>query len=93
MGYIHNGIGHFDVSGPDLNALQKFYEGVFAWSTVPKGPGYALVETPEGTANGALNECETPGLTIGVVVPNLEAAVASATKCGGSVVMPTIDNG
>lgn len=91
--HINNGIGHFDICGPDLGALQGFYQGVFGWKIAPKGPGYALAETPADTANGALNEAEVAGISIGIVVANLEAALDDAVKHGGSVTMPVVDNG
>ncbi len=91
--FAPNTIGHFDVSGPDAATLQVFYEGVFGWVVVPKGPGYALVETPEGSPNGAILEAETTALTIGVVVADLDAALGAATLHGGEVCMPITDNG
>ena len=48
----------------------------------------AVVEpVPQG------GEAERPGLTVGVVVPDLDAAVAAAEAAGGTVVMPPTDNG
>jgi predicted enzyme related to lactoylglutathione lyase len=91
--FAPNSIGHFDVSGPDAATLQVFYERVFGWVVVPKGPGYALVETPEGSPNGAILEAETTALTIGVVVADLDAALGAATLHGGEVCMPITDNG
>lgn len=88
-----NGISHFDICGPDIGALQNFYQGVFGWQIMQKGPGYALVETPAGTANGALNEAEEAGISIGIVVADIEAALGEAVKHGGSVTMPVVDNG
>jgi predicted enzyme related to lactoylglutathione lyase len=91
--HIHNGIGHFEISGPDLGALQNFYQGVFGWQIAPKGSGYALAETPDGTANGALIEAEGAGISIGIVVPDLGLALEHAVEHGGSVAMPVVDNG
>lgn len=91
--HILNGLGHFDVCGPDLDALQRFYAGVFGWQIAPKGPGYALATTAEGTPNGALIEAETAGITIGIIVADLDAALKDAVAQGGLVAMPVIDNG
>ncbi|MDG5487666.1 VOC family protein [Sphingomonas sp. BGYR3] len=88
-----NGIGHFDICGPDIGALQDFYQGVFGWQIMQKGPGYALAGTPAGTANGALTEAEEAKVTIGIVVADIEAALGQAVKHGGSVTMPVVDNG
>jgi predicted enzyme related to lactoylglutathione lyase len=84
-------IGHFDVAGPELEPLQRFYEGVLGWTVEPMGPGYAQLHTPQ--LDGALVEAPEASLTIGVVVPDLDGALAAATESGGAVVMPKTDNG
>jgi predicted enzyme related to lactoylglutathione lyase len=91
--HAHNSIGHFDVSGPDIEALRDFYAGVFNWAITPSGPGYAAVATPNGGPDGALIEAETATLTVGVVVPDLDKALAAAELKGGTIAMPTLDNG
>jgi predicted enzyme related to lactoylglutathione lyase len=90
---VANGIAHFDVFGPEPEALHAFYARVFGWEVDVQGPGYALVRTPEGAPDGAVVEAEQAGLTVGVVVPDLDAAVAAAEAAGGTVVMPPTDNG
>ena len=87
------GIGHFDVTGPDLAALSPFYAQVFGWTVVPRGPGYAMLQTPPGTVQGALVEQPEAAITVGIVVPDLAAALARAKAQGGSVAMPITDNG
>lgn len=87
-----NGIGHFDVAGPDLGAIGGFYAELFGWQVTPRGPGYAMLATPGGL-NGALVEAETASLTMGIVVPDLGKALALAEQQGGSVAMPVVDNG
>lgn len=91
--HITNGIGHFDIVGPDAAALQSFYIGVFDWGVQVKGPGYALAETPMGTANGAIIEGEEAALTIGIVVSDIDRSLAAAIDHGGTVAMPVTDNG
>ena len=88
-----NGIGHFDVAGPDIAALQGFYAGVLGWQITPRGPGYAMLATPEGGPDGALVEAEVAALTIGIVVPDLDKALSDAEAKGGAVAMPAVDNG
>jgi predicted enzyme related to lactoylglutathione lyase len=90
---VANGIAHFDVFGPEPEALHGFYASVFGWQVDVQGPGYALVRTPAGAPDGAVVESEHAALTIGVVVPDLDAAVAAAEAAGGTVVMPPTDNG
>lgn len=91
--HVLNGIGHFDIAGPDLVPLKSFYEGLFGWTITERGPGYALATTPEGTPNGALLEAETAALTIGIVVENLEQSLKTAVARGGEIAMPLTDNG
>jgi len=43
-----NAIGHFDVSGPDIEQLGNFYSAVFGWQVDLKGSGYAMLKTPDG---------------------------------------------
>lgn len=91
--HSQNGIGHFDIAGPDFGALQSFYSGVLGWQVTPRGPGYGMVVTPEGGPDGALVEAETASLTIGIVVPDLAAALAATQANGGAIAMPVLDNG
>ena len=90
---IVNGIGHFDICGPDAEVLQDYYSKLFGWTIDLKGPGYALIETPNGSPNGAIVEGQEATLTIGIVVADLDRSLASALVNGGSIVMPATDNG
>ena len=91
--HVHNGFGHFDIAGPDLEPLQHFYSTLFGWDVTPRGPGYAMVATPEGGPNGAIVETPSPSLVFGVVVPDLDGALTTAAAQGGRVVLPATDNG
>jgi predicted enzyme related to lactoylglutathione lyase len=93
MTHVMNGVGHFDIAGPDATKLQEFYAQAFHWAITPRGPGYALIETPLGSPNGAIVEAETTSLTIGIVVPNLEDLIGRISELSGKVVMPITDNG
>ena len=84
-------IGHFDVAGPDLEALATFYGSVFSWEVASRGPGYSQVSTPG--LNGAIAESAQGSLTLGVVVVDLDDALTRAAEAGGAVVMPATDNG
>jgi predicted enzyme related to lactoylglutathione lyase len=87
-----NAIVHFDISGPNEDAVRGFYQDLLGWKVDPQGPGYALVETPAGL-RGSLVEAEAPQVTLGVSVVDLAAAVTEAERLGGDVVMPPTDNG
>lgn len=91
--HIDNSVGHFDIAGGDAERLGSFYGTVFGWRIEAAGPGYALVKTPPGTPSGAIVEAEEAGITMGVVVRDLDAALASAVAEGGSIAMPATENG
>lgn len=84
-------VGHFDIAGADITPLADFYRTTFGWTIEPRGPGYAQLATPN--LRGALVEAPEASLTLGVVVPDLDAALARAGSVGGEVVMPATDNG
>ena len=84
-------IGHFEISGDNLDALSSFYGALFGWDVVPRGPGYTQVQTPG--LHGAIVEAPKASLTLGVVVDDLDAALAEVVSLGGAVAMPAIDNG
>jgi predicted enzyme related to lactoylglutathione lyase len=86
-------IGHFDIAGPELEPLRTFYTQVFGWGIDVRGPGYALVRTPESTVPGALVEAPSASLIVGIVVPSLDRALEAVVPNGGTVVMPKTDNG
>lgn len=86
-------IAHFDVHGAGEPALHEFYGGLLGWEIDVKGPGYALVKTPEGSPDGAIVESEQRAFVMGVTVDDLDAAVADVAELGGSVEMPPTDNG
>ncbi|GAA4260247.1 VOC family protein [Dactylosporangium darangshiense] len=86
-------IVHFDVLGSPESAQHRFYADLFGWTVDVKGPGYALVHTPDGGPDGALVDADAPGISLGVAVDDLTAAVERATALGGTVVMPPTDNG
>lgn len=91
--HIPFGLGHFDVCGPDIDSLASFYRDVLGWAPQPRGPGYASLDTPPGTVRGALVESETTAITIGIVVPDLDATLARVARCDGRIHMPPTDNG
>ncbi len=91
--HIPFGLGHFDVYGPDIDALASFYREVLGWAPQPRGPGYAALGTPPGTVRGALVESETPAITIGIVVPDLDTTLELVAQYDGRIHMPPTDNG
>ena len=88
-----NGFGHFDIAGPELAPLGQFYTALFGWEVTPRGPGYAMVATPEGSPNGAIVETPTASLTFAVVVSDLDATLQQAIAEGGRITLSATDNG
>lgn len=84
-------LDHFDIAGEEVQVLTNFYQTMFGWDVTSHGPGYAQVETPG--LRGALVEAPEPGLTLGIIVPDLDAALARVTGEGGTVTMAAMDNG
>jgi len=84
---------HFDIAGEPEGEQHRFYAELFGWQVASQGPGYALVSTGDGGLRGALVESDTPSVTIGVAVDDLDAAVSRAVALGGAVTMPPTDNG
>ena len=90
---MSNPIVHFETVGPNESDLHGFYHDLCGWDIRPTGPGYALVETPKGTPNGAVREGEQPELTIGIGVDDLDTSISVAVRSGATVLMPATDNG
>ena len=88
---VLNGIGHFDIAGPNLGRLGDFYSAVLGWTATPRGPGYTQVSTPTG--DGALVEAREPSFVIGIVVEDLDLALTKSVAAGGRIAMPRTDNG
>jgi predicted enzyme related to lactoylglutathione lyase len=87
-----NAVVHFDIAGPDEAPLHRFYAELLGWEIRPQGPGYALVASPGGLG-GAIVEQDRASVVLGVAVPDLAAAIATAEPLGATVVMPPTDNG
>ncbi|MEO1790497.1 MAG: VOC family protein [Pseudomonadota bacterium] len=91
--FTHGALAHFDIAGADAAKTGAFYADLFGWTVDLKGPGYALVTTPDGGPNGAVMEAEAPGLTLGMAVTDLDEMLSRVIAAGGTVVMPATDNG
>lgn len=86
-------LAHFDLYGPDEDVLRSFYGQAFGWTVEPKGPGYALLEPTGSVARGAITERDRAGVTLGVAVDDLKAAITAVERHGGTVLMEPVDNG
>lgn len=88
---VPNAICHFDIAGPDIQHLGAFYSAVLGWTANPRGPGYTQLSTPTG--EGALVEAPAASFVVGIVVEDLDLALAKAVEAGGQVAMLRTDNG
>lgn len=83
---------HFEIVGPDGDALQSFYTKLFGWKIDANNPmKYGLVAAEEksiGGGVGGLQPGEPPHVTIYVAVDKIDSALAEAEKLGGKTVMP-----
>jgi len=82
---------HFEVTGKDGKALQRFYSEAFGWKLETDNPGgYGMVrdgqkitggigDAPQGTAGG---------VTFYIHTADAKATLAKIEKLGGRVLMP-----
>jgi uncharacterized protein len=88
---------HFEITGRDGPALQRYYGELFGWQIDANNPmGYGLVQR-EGNVNadgigiggGVTSGPEGYGghVTVYVEVPDVEAALARAEQLGGTRMM------
>jgi len=85
-------LAHFEIAGPDDQALAAFYGQLLHWQIDSRGPGYTLLH-PAAGPGGAVIDAERPGVTLGVTVSDLDGVVAQVSALGGQVLMPPTDNG
>lgn len=88
---------HFEVTGRDGAALQRFYHDLFGWTFDTNNPGgYGMVSSDEaGIVVGVGNSPEgsAGGVTGYVAVADIDAALARAGQLGGRTVMPKMSPG
>ena len=88
---MHGHLTHFAVNADDVAATRGFYEALFGWSFTEAYPGFWRT-TDAGPAIGAIQTrrmfARDAGLEVTFAVDDLAAAVASAERHGGHVLMP-----
>ena len=86
---------HFEIVGKDQVALQTFYTSLFGWQIDDQNPmHYGMVATGgNGGINGGITTNDQDrGVTIYVEVADLGAALTTAERLGGKIVMPPMDS-
>lgn len=88
-------IGWFEISGPDMGALESFYGDVFGWTwgDSPMGPTYRLAET--GGVPGGLTAPQD-GLPANYAIFSLQvddvaATCEAITAAGGKVLVGPVE--
>jgi predicted enzyme related to lactoylglutathione lyase len=90
---------HFEVIGRDGRILHEFYSGLFGWKIDTDNPvGYGVVARDDnlnaegiGIGGGVMGSSDIPGMegyeghvTFYVEVPDVEEALATAERLGGT---------
>jgi predicted enzyme related to lactoylglutathione lyase len=92
-----NKVIHFEVTGKDGPALQKFYSDLFGWSLNTNNPGGYGMSTADQTGVvvgiGSAPNGSGGFVTGYVAVADVDASLARATELGGSVIMPKYSPG
>jgi len=89
-----NPVVHFEISGPDGDAIQGFYRDLFEWKiTVHESMGkYGMVDTGGGGINGGIMGAQEGGppnsVTLYVQVDDLQGYLDKAAKLGGKTLVP-----
>ena len=87
---------HFEITGRDGAALQRFYGDLFGWKLNTDNPdGYGMTsEDQTGIVVGIGNARGDAGNVTGyITVDSVDAALARAAELGGTVVMPKFSPG
>jgi predicted enzyme related to lactoylglutathione lyase len=83
---------HFEVTGKDGKALQRFYSDVFGWKMNTDNPGgYGMIRDEEQKITGGIGaaaEGSQGGVTFYVHTADPKATLARIEKLGGRVIMP-----
>jgi predicted enzyme related to lactoylglutathione lyase len=93
---MKNPVVHFEVTGKDGAALQKFYGELFEWNVNADNPmNYGMVTPEEGKGiGGGVGGTFGQGdgyVTFYMEVDDPQAALDKAEQLGGTTVMPVTD--
>ncbi|MFA5890576.1 MAG: VOC family protein [Actinomycetota bacterium] len=90
-----NSVVHFEVNGPDREALEKFYSELFGWHVQPMPEmGYSIVNTHAGAGiDGGIGQTDHGRgfVTFYVEADDPQSILDKAQSLGGSVVMPVTE--
>jgi predicted enzyme related to lactoylglutathione lyase len=90
-----NPVTWFEITGPDADALQRFYSDVFGWE-FEKAPGpmnYGMVSAGDGGIGGGVGNAQDGQghLTVYIQVDDPQAYLKKVEQNGGKTVMPVTE--
>jgi predicted enzyme related to lactoylglutathione lyase len=89
---MHGQLAHFAINADDLAATRAFYEALFGWEFTEYAPAFIRSTSPGPIGaiqqRRALLEEPTNAPEVTITVDDVDAAIASAERLGGRVVMP-----
>ena len=92
---VANPIYHWEITGTDAGALQRFYGDLFGWTIDADNPWqYGIVDTGEESAvSGGIGPSMDGGSRVSIYlkVDDLQAYLDKAVALGGEVVMPPME--
>jgi len=84
-------ICYLEIPANDVAESAAFYEAVFGWRTRTRGDGEIAFDDTVGEVSGTWvtgREPQRPGITVHIMVEDIDAAVARVEEHGGEVVVP-----
>ncbi len=94
-----NPVVHFEIAGPDGQALRQFYRNLFGWDIKELGEemrNYGLVQCGEGGVGGGIMEISEDMsscnyVTFYIQVDDLQASLDKLSDMGGATIMPPME--
>jgi len=99
-----NPVVHFEIIGPDPDALRAYYAALFDWDAPPGAPvaaevsdqdAYSFIDAPGGAGiSGGIGggQGRPPRVSFYVGVPDVEAALRDAERLGGRRILGPVRN-
>ena len=87
-------VTHFEILGPDGEALQRYYADLFGWSIDASNPmNYGMVKATEPGIGGGVagSQDGSAVVTFYVETNDIKASLAKAESLGGKVVQEPMD--
>ena len=85
-------ICYLEIPANDVSESAAFYEAVFGWRTRTRGDGETAFDDTVGEVSGTWvtgrPPSAEPGITVHIMVDDIEAAVARVEERGGELVIP-----